>query len=50
MIALVFISIQYGIFREYRFEVAAISITWLVLIVSGILLSVLFRRELRTSS
>jgi hypothetical protein len=50
MIALVFISIQFGIFREYRFEVAAISITWLVLIVSGILLSVLFRRELRTSS
>jgi hypothetical protein len=32
--------------REYRFEVAAISINWLTLIPSGILLSLVFRRAL----
>jgi hypothetical protein len=36
----------YGIFREYRFEVATISIHWLTLIPSGILLSIVFRRAL----
>jgi hypothetical protein len=43
-------SVFYGIYREYRFEVAAISINWLTLIVSGILLSVVFRRALREES
>jgi hypothetical protein len=36
-------TVFYGIFREYRFEVAAFSINWLALVVSGILLSVIFR-------
>lgn len=44
MVALVIISASYGIHREYRFEVAAITINWMVLIVSSILLSVLFKR------
>jgi uncharacterized protein with PQ loop repeat len=39
-------SIVYGIYREYRFEVAVISINWLTLIISGILLSIVFRRAL----
>jgi hypothetical protein len=43
-------SIFYGIFREYRFEVATISINWLTLITTGILLSVVFRRALLESS
>jgi hypothetical protein len=36
----------YGIFREYRFEVAAFAINWLALITSGILLSVIFRKAM----
>jgi hypothetical protein len=35
--------------REYRFEVAAITIDYMTLIVSGILVSILFRREWRDS-
>jgi hypothetical protein len=35
---------QYGINREYRFEVASISINWLTLIITGILLSIVFKR------
>ncbi len=49
IISLIIISILYGIHREYRFEVAVITINWIVLIVSGILLSVLFKRALRIS-
>ena len=39
-------SVFYGIFREYRFEVAAFSINWLALLASGISLSIIFRRAL----
>jgi hypothetical protein len=46
ILALVIISIQYGINREYRFEIVAISINWLALIVSGILLSRVFKRAI----
>jgi cytochrome c oxidase subunit IV len=42
--AFVFFSVQYGLFREYRFEVAAISINWLTLLVSGTVLAILFWR------
>jgi hypothetical protein len=45
----VVVSIQYGIHREYRFEVIVISINWLVLIISGILLSLVFKRALKRS-
>ena len=38
--------VSYGIFREYRFEVAAFSINWLALVVSGILLGVIFRKAM----
>lgn len=44
MAALVGTTLAYGIRREYRFEVFMISIDWIVLIVAGILLSVVFRR------
>jgi hypothetical protein len=46
---LVVISAYYGLERMDRFEIAAISIDWLVLLVNGILLSVLFRRRLKQS-
>ena len=42
-------TVSYGIFREYRFEVAAFAINWLALIASGILLSIFFRRALVSS-
>jgi hypothetical protein len=44
--ALILISVMYGINREYRFEVIVIAIDWMVLIVSGPLLSAFFRRNL----
>ncbi|MEW6579895.1 MAG: hypothetical protein AB1435_11965 [Chloroflexota bacterium] len=50
IIALTVISVQYGIDREYRFEVAVISIDWLVLIVTGVLLSIVFKRAMGTAS
>jgi hypothetical protein len=39
-------TVFYGLFREYRFEVAAFSINWLALVASGILLSVIFRKAM----
>jgi len=45
-IAFTLYSLFYGINREYRFEVATISINWLTLIASGIFLSIVFRRSL----
>jgi hypothetical protein len=50
IVAFIVISYQYGIKREYYFEVAVITIDYIVLIVSGILLSILFRRELRNNT
>ncbi len=50
IISLIIFSASYGIHREYRFEVAVITINWIVLIVSGLLLSVLFKRAMRISS
>jgi hypothetical protein len=46
-LAFILYLIFYGIQREYRFEVTTISINWLTLIISGILLSVVFRRALQ---
>lgn len=46
--SLVGYSIIYGIHREYRFEVAIITINWLVLIVIGILISRVFITRLKT--
>jgi hypothetical protein len=44
--ALTLISINYGLDRQDRFEVAVISINWLMLIINGILLSIVFKRQL----
>ena len=49
MVFLVVISIIYGLDRMDRFEIAVISVNWLVLVLNGILLSVLFRRQLKMS-
>jgi hypothetical protein len=45
VVALAAFSAVYGLDRQDRFEVAAITINWLALIVNGILLSILFRRH-----
>jgi hypothetical protein len=50
MLSLIILSIIYGINREYRLEVVVISIDWITLIISGMLLSVLFKRAMRMSS
>ena len=49
VIAFTLISINYGLDRQDRFEVAVISIDWLVLIVNGILLSIVFKRQLKSA-
>jgi hypothetical protein len=42
MVAFIFISLFYGINREYRFEVVVITINWTTLIISGILTGKMF--------
>jgi hypothetical protein len=44
--AFVFYSISFGLDRDYRFEVAAITINWIVTILVGILIGIYFRREM----
>jgi hypothetical protein len=50
LIALIAFTALYGLDRQDRFEVAVISIDWLVLLVNGILLSLWFRNPQRTKS
>ena len=45
VIAFVFYSMKYGIHRSYLFEVAAITINWVVLIVVGILAGLHFKKR-----
>jgi hypothetical protein len=47
IIAFVFYTIKYGLDRSYRFEVATITINWLILIVISILIGVFFRRKMK---
>jgi hypothetical protein len=47
VISLAIVSINYGLDRQDRFEIMVISIDWLVLLINGILLSILFRRQLK---
>lgn len=46
IIFLAWITIVYGLGREDRFEVAALSTDWLALIINGTLLSIVFRRRM----
>jgi hypothetical protein len=43
----IMISIGFGLERLDRFEVVVISVNWLVLIVNGVLLAILFRKLLK---
>jgi len=49
MVFLVAISVAHGLDRMDRFEIAAISIDWMVLAINGVLLSLLFRKQLKAS-
>ena len=44
VISFVVISSIYGVEREYRFEVAVITIVYISLIIFGILWSIIFKR------
>jgi hypothetical protein len=44
LVSFILISFLYGIMREYRFEVAVISITWIELILLGFLYARYFKR------
>ncbi|MFZ4725138.1 MAG: hypothetical protein ACOYMD_06790 [Paludibacter sp.] len=48
VLAFVAYSIQYGIDRSYRFEVASISINWLFMISAGISISIFFKQIIKT--
>lgn len=50
MLALAWFTFQYGVNREYRFEIASLSIVWLTFIVSGAMTAIEFKRGLRSSN
>lgn len=47
--AFIYYSLKYGIDRDYRFEVAAITANWLVSIAAGILSSLYYHKEIKKS-
>lgn len=47
VLVLIAYAVSYGLDRQDRFEVVALSTDWLVLIVNGVLLAVLLRHRLR---
>jgi hypothetical protein len=49
MVFLAVISVIHGLDRMDRFEIAVISIDWLALMINGVLLSLLFRRQLKVN-
>jgi hypothetical protein len=49
-LAFMLYAVIYGMHREYRFEVAVITINWITLIVAGILLSLFYRKPPERSS
>jgi hypothetical protein len=50
IVSLAIFTTMYGLDRQDRFEVAIISIDWLVLIVNGVLLGVVFNKQLEAGS
>ena len=47
IVAFVGLSAHFGLHIQYRFEVAAIAIVWLTLLVAGVLLALVFARSTR---
>jgi hypothetical protein len=48
VISFIGISIKYGIVRKDRFEIIVLSIDWLVLIINGVLIAVVFKNKMKT--
>ena len=46
VLSFIFYTFKYGLDRSYRFEVAAITINWLTIIIAGILVAILTRKRL----
>lgn len=46
LFSFVYYSIRFGLDRDYRFEVAAITINWLAAIIAGILIGLFFKRKM----
>ena len=47
VVSFIYYSIEFGIDRSYRFEVATITINWLVTVTAGILISILIKKRLK---
>jgi ABC-type proline/glycine betaine transport system permease subunit len=50
VLTFLFYSVKFGIERSYLFEVATITISWLVIIVIGIMIGINFKRKLKAGS
>ena len=48
-LSFMYYSLKFGLDRDYRFEVATITVNWLVIIIAGILISIYFRRKIALS-
>ena len=48
VLSFILYSIKFGIDRDYRFEVAAITINWLVTIIVGIIISIFIKHKMKT--
>ncbi len=49
ILAFIFYSIKFGVDRSYLFEVATITINWIVIIVVGIMTGYYFRKKLKST-
>lgn len=50
ILSFIYYSVKFGLDRNYRFEVAIITINWLVIIIVGILLYIYFRRKIAVNA
>lgn len=50
VLSFIYYSLKFGLNRHYRFEVATITVNWLVTITAGILIGVFFKRLLKKDS
>lgn len=50
VLSFIYFSVKFGLDRDYRFEVVILSVNWLVIIATGILLGIYFRRKITSPS
>lgn len=49
ILSFLFYAVKFGVDREYRFEVAVITIDWLVTITIGILIAIFIKRKMKVN-